>query len=387
MLLKNTKTYSQHELAIKLRLNKSKIAGFLSHEHAHLLIHAAKTAVAAALCWLIAKSIGLPDGYWASISSVIVLQSNFGATVTASRDRFLGTIIGAIVGFSCSLFLTLPWNFILALLIAITFCGLIGFRSSMRLAGVTICVVMLVQTPGPRWQLAWFRVSEVMLGIATALIISTLILPDRARLHLRDGLAQEYLALGSYFEAILEGFGGQPNKDLPKLRAEVSTLLRENNQLLQAARSEPAGGAGWREGLGMILQFGLGLFEALRALDFAVQGSHDDDYAQQLEPELGHLALDIRSGFHHVARCIHDWRFDIPPQGMSLEQDIVDLEARMDSVRHKGSGFSQAEILRAYAVQLHLKQIARQLRASRVETWRAIGNHVPHEEQTASDSE
>jgi hypothetical protein len=35
--------------------------------------------------------------------------------------------------------------------------------------------------------------------------------------------------------------------------------------------------------------------------------------------------------------------------------------------------FSQAEILRAYAVQLHLKQIARLLRASRVETSRAIG--------------
>ena len=49
------------------------------------------------------------------------------------------------------------------------------------------------------------------------------------------------------------------------------------------------------------------------------------------------------------------------------------LEARMDAVRHTGIGFSQAEILRAYAVQLHLKQIARFLRASRVETSRAIG--------------
>ncbi|WP_420238482.1 FUSC family protein [Telmatobacter bradus] len=356
------------------------------------MIHAAKIALAASISWWIATCIGLPDGYWGSISSVIVLQSNFGATVTASRDRFLGTIIGAIVGFSCSLFLTTPWNFMLALLIAITFCGLIGFRGSMRLAGVTICVVMLVHASGPRWQLACFRVSEVMLGIATALVISTVILPDRARLHLRDGLAQEYLVLGSYFEAILEGFGGTPRKDLSTLRNEVSALLRDNNQLLQATRNEPSGGPGWREGLGMILQFGLGLFEALRALDFAVQDSHSDDYAQQLEPELGHLALDIRSGFHHVARCIHKWRFDISPQGMNLEKDIADLEARMDSVRHKGIGFSQAEILRAYAVQLHLKQIARQLRASRVETWRAIGNHVPHEshptpasEQTASE--
>jgi hypothetical protein len=45
----------------------------------------------------------------------------------------------------------------------------------------------------------------------------------------------------------------------------------------------------------------------------------------------------------------------------------------MAEVRHTGSNFSQAEILRAYSVQLHLKQIARLLRASRVETSRAVG--------------
>jgi hypothetical protein len=45
----------------------------------------------------------------------------------------------------------------------------------------------------------------------------------------------------------------------------------------------------------------------------------------------------------------------------------------MTAVRPTGLEFSQTEILRAYAVQLHLKQIARLLRASRVETSRAVG--------------
>ena len=58
---------------------------------------------------------------------------------------------------------------------------------------------------------------------------------------------------------------------------------------------------------------------------------------------------------------------------MNLEEDIEELEKRMEQVRHTGIGFSQAEILRAYAVQLHLKQIARLLRAARVEASRAVG--------------
>jgi|CZKZ01.1.fsa_nt_gi uncharacterized membrane protein YccC len=373
MRLRFNKTHSQHQLAVKLRVEAAEKSGLLSWEHRRILIHAAKTALAAALCWWLALRFGLHDGYWGSISAIIVLQSNVGSTVSASRDRLFGTFIGALLGFSFSMFGVLPWNYILAVLVAVIVCGLLGLRSSSRLAGVTITIIMLVHKEGPRWGLAMDRVGEVVLGIVVALAVTTLVFPDRARLRLREGLAQEFLVLGSFFEAILEGFRGAPAENLSALRDDAQALLRSNNKLLEAARNEPSGGPGWREGLNMLSQFGHSIFDALLALQFSVEGSREDGFALQLEPALGRLAVDIRTGFHHVAGRIHKWRFDIPPQGMNLEQDIVDLEARMDAVRHTGIGFSQAEILRAYAVQLHLKQIARLLRASRIETSRAVG--------------
>jgi uncharacterized membrane protein YccC len=373
MRLRFNKTHSQHQLAVKLRVEAAEKSGLLSWEHRRILIHAAKTALAAALCWWLALRFGLHDGYWGSISAIIVLQSNVGSTVSASRDRLFGTFIGALLGFSFSMFGVLPWNYILAVLVAVIVCGLLGLRSSSRLAGVTITIIMLVHKEGPRWGLAMDRVGEVVLGIVVALAVTTLVFPDRARLRLREGLAQEFLVLGSFFEAILEGFRGAPAENLSALRDDAQALLRSNNKLLEAARNEPSGGPGWREGLNMLSQFGHSIFDALLALQFSVEGSREDGFALQLEPALGRLAVDIRTGFHHVAGRIHKWRFDIPPQGMNLEQDIVDLEARMDAVRHTGIGFSQAEILRAYAVQLRLKQIARLLRASRIETSRAVG--------------
>jgi uncharacterized membrane protein YccC len=372
MRLRANKTRSQRELAIKLRVEPEANPGLLTWERRRLLIHAAKTAVAAGLCWWIAKLFGLNDGYWAAISAIIVLQSNFGATVSASRDRILGTLIGALLGFAFTQVGTLPWNFILAVLAAVIVCGLLGLRSSSRLAGVTISIVMLVKT-GSHWTLALDRVLEVFVGIGVAVAISTLVFPDRARLRLRDGLAQEFLVLGEFFEAILKGFRGTPHENLHALREDVLAALRKNSQLLDAARNEPSGGPGWREGLEMLAQFGRSLFDALIALEFSVKDSHEDGYAQQLEPAIGRLAVDIRTGFHHVAECIHEWRFHIPPPGMSLEEDIAQLEARMAEVRHTGFQFTQAEILRAYAVQLHLKQLARMLRASRVETSHTVG--------------
>ena len=373
MRLARSKSWSQQQLAVKLGVDGDSAQGLLNWERKRLLIHATRTALAAALCWWIALRFGLQDGYWGAISAIIVLQSNFGATITASRDRILGTIIGAAFGFGFSLFGVLPWNFILAVLSAVILCGLLGLRNSSRLAGVTISIVMLVQKGGSHWILALHRVGEVFLGILVAIAVSTLVFPDRARLRLRDGLAQEFLVLNAFFEGILQGFRGHPAENLPQLREDALTLLRGNNALLEASRNEPSGGPGWREGLGMLAQFGRTIFDALVALELAVRESHEDHYAEQLEPELGRLAADIQSGFQYLAKCIHGWRFHVPPPHINLEEDIAQLEQRMDKVRHTGYNFSQAEILRAYAVQLHLKQIARLLRSSRVETGRAIG--------------
>ena len=100
MRLRQNKTWSQHQLAIKLRVEQKEKPGFFPGSASGLLIHAAKTALAAALCWWMAMLFGLHDGYWGAISAIIVLQSNFGSTISASRDRILGTLIGALLGFS-----------------------------------------------------------------------------------------------------------------------------------------------------------------------------------------------------------------------------------------------------------------------------------------------
>lgn len=143
--------------------------------------------MAASLCWWLAARFGLHDGYWGAISAIIVLQSNVGATIQASRDRILGTIIGAVVGFSCTLFSAIPWNYILAVFIAIMVCGLLGYRNSSRLAGVTVTIVMLVQSNSPR-TVALDRVIQVVLGILVAVAVTLLIFPRHGRHVAEEGL-------------------------------------------------------------------------------------------------------------------------------------------------------------------------------------------------------
>jgi hypothetical protein len=127
------------------------------------------------------------------------------------------------------------------------------------------------------------------------------------------------------------------------------------------------------EALALLQQFGRELADALKALELAVRDSDGNGYSTQLEPELAKLAEHIGKGFQYVAGCIHRWRFDEAPTGWALEADIAALEEKMTAIRPTGFEFPQAEILRAYAVQLHLKYLARVLRRSRVETGEAVG--------------
>lgn len=371
---RNAKQNWSHEsLALQAQLSKPRSFGYFTYEKQTMLLNAGKTAMAAGLCYWLATLAHLQDGYWGSISAIIVLQSNVGSTVTASRDRLIGTLIGALFGGLFSLMGTGLWPYLLAVITAMVTCSLLGLKNSSRLAGVTVTILMLVHRSVGNWTLPAHRVLEVLLGIVIALAISTLVLPSRAQHRLRDGLAQEYLRMGPLFEAIMQEFCERSAKGADTFWKDVDAGIESNAQLLDAARNEPSSGVASIEGLSMQHQFQIEIGDLLKALHLAVTAGQSDDYAAQLEPELGKLVVDIKQGFQYLATCVHRWRFHVAPEGLSLEDDVVALERKMSDVRPTGFNFPQAEILRVYAVQLHLKQLARLLRASRVSTSHAIG--------------
>jgi uncharacterized membrane protein YccC len=376
------KTWSQEVLDLKQHMMAPKETGFLNYEKRGMLLLALKTAMAAGLCYWLARLVGLKDGYWGSISAIIVLQSNVGSTVTASRDRLIGTLIGAAFGAAFSLVGEGLWVYLLAVVAAMVACSLLGLKNSSRLAAVTVTILMLVhRTTGSNWAnwiMPLHRVVEVLLGIVVALVVSTLVLPSRAKSRLREGLVEEFLLLGSLFVAVMERYRGKPAEKLAQLRRDVEANVEANALLLAAARNEPSGGVASLEGLSLLHQFGRELEDVVQALELASaqrvgEEKVDGRYAAQLEPELGTMARDIYRGFQFMGGCIHRWKFDVAPEDFSLAKDVAALEEKMAAVRPTGFNYPQEEIFRAYAVQLHLKQLARLLRSSRVETSETIG--------------
>ena len=139
------------------------------------VIHAVKIGIAGILSALAARRLGLSEGCWAAISAFLVMGSDVGATVAASRERLIGTVIGGALGTAVVIVggMHLLW-FGLAATATVLFCESLGLLQSYRLACVTVAIVMLISGTGSPWRVSTRRFLEVALGILVALLISAL---------------------------------------------------------------------------------------------------------------------------------------------------------------------------------------------------------------------
>jgi uncharacterized membrane protein YccC len=62
------------------------------------VLHSIRTAVAAVVSLLIARFCRLPESYWAAVTTIVIMQSTLGAAWTVSKERFVGTALGAAMG-------------------------------------------------------------------------------------------------------------------------------------------------------------------------------------------------------------------------------------------------------------------------------------------------
>jgi uncharacterized membrane protein YgaE (UPF0421/DUF939 family) len=145
-----------------------------------VLVHSARTAVAALISVLVAEVFRLPEVYWAPITTLVITQSSLGAALAVSWQRFVGTALGAIVGaaaasyFGPQVLVLAASVFILGLLTA----AVQSDRSAYRFGGITLAIVMLVPRTEPAWQVAFHRFAEVSIGIGVALVL-TILWPEK----------------------------------------------------------------------------------------------------------------------------------------------------------------------------------------------------------------
>jgi uncharacterized membrane protein YccC len=141
--------------------------------------HGLKTALAAGICLALVRLLKLQQGYWACVSAIVVMQSETAATLAASRDRLVGTALGAVLGWAAaSVWHGHLWVYVVTILLCMLLPQTVGLEGAGRLAGVTTTIVLLVPSSAPHARVARDRFLEVSLGIIVSLVVSHVLWPQ-----------------------------------------------------------------------------------------------------------------------------------------------------------------------------------------------------------------
>jgi len=138
--------------------------------------HASRTAVAATASVLIARMVGMPEAYWAAITTLVIMQSSLGATLKLSVERIVASALGASLGAIVSTYF--GQNLVLFGL-AIFLLGLVAFgfrveKTGYRYASITFAIIVLIPRAETPWIVAMHRFLEVAIGILVALAVVAL---------------------------------------------------------------------------------------------------------------------------------------------------------------------------------------------------------------------
>ncbi len=324
---------------------------------------AIKTAVAGVVSLYVARLFHLPEGYWAAISALIVMQSNVGATLSASRTRLAGTGVGAVVG---GAFVAL-WGdsipgFALAVAVAFFLCFILRLPDSQRLATVTVAIIMLIGRPASPWTVALHRFIEVSIGILIALVISLTLWPNHARRSLREGLAAALVKLGALYKAVM---GAAGSGALDALNTEVSDAFRKNADLLQNALQEAFGPMRERDSLALLAAQVERIRRAVETLDSAVGDRAPNTYARRFDVELEQLHSTIAADFGWLANSVRTGRGE--PLWPDSTAAITALDEKATAARESGATASHPldEILRFYSLLLSSRNLVQELELAR----------------------
>ena len=204
-----------------------------------------RMTLAGILTMALGEMFGMPRGYWAVLTAVIVTQANVGGSIKAAVDRMVGTVAGGFYGGAVAVLIPPenPLTGVAAVALALGPLTLASALSpSFRVAPVTAILLLLMPASGHTRVLASAveRIAEIGFGSVVGLVCSLTILPARAGRLATRRAASVVRLFRELLRAILADDAGRDLGDAAalKLLDQTRTALATLEAAVNDARHE-----------------------------------------------------------------------------------------------------------------------------------------------------
>jgi uncharacterized membrane protein YccC len=327
---------------------------------------AIQTTIAACLSYLVVDTLGMPQGFWAVMTAILVTQANVGASLALAAERFLGSLLGVLVGGAVALALADARELKFAgLAVTVLVLGFFSARRpSLRIACVTAAIVVLGDPSlGPPIASAENRMIEVAVGTVVAILTTLIVFPSHAGPSFAAQVTRTFTPLFEVARDALSAAMGQP-LDIEGMGAQGTRIradFAQGDALARETRLEVAGYIGDSPDPEAILR-------ALRRLwhtEIMLMRAVAQPLPAQAVAILGPSIEALRAAIDDVAKqlCTPTATYT-PPNLAEVESALAAIEHRMEVMRAKGEtrDLSMDDVIRLMAFDFALGQLRLNLR-------------------------
>ncbi|WP_297521871.1 aromatic acid exporter family protein [uncultured Clostridium sp.] len=145
-----------------------------------------KSSLAIMISIIIAELFGFDTPFYAAITSVVCMQDSAENSVHMGKNRFVGTVIGAIFGSVGTLILSINSNLILKIGLVfilstsvIYICTMIKMPGAVTIACIVLLGTLLLNRDFSNYYYAFHRSVETFIGALIAIAVNHFVLPHK----------------------------------------------------------------------------------------------------------------------------------------------------------------------------------------------------------------
>lgn len=302
-----------------------------------------KLGLAGLLALFCTQMLGVPNDTWAILTVFVLMDAKYvGALALKASMRITGTIVGAIIGvWLASDFASTPVIFLSVFFAIIAFAGYevaqVGARQvpyAYYLLGLTTLTIASegVADPAHAWQTGVDRTEEILIGIISSLLVSSLVWPRYAREEFLGAGRAALKTIGQLFSVHAQAYvtAANASTEIQQLHRSFDQQVSRLKNLLQIGSRESAVFSARRETYNAFMVSLTNLFNA--GLDL---GRHHGEacFLEQLEPEMGSLFAAICEEFEILTDSVSPGEKREPS---SMNEAFAAFEEKVHQIRDQG---------------------------------------------------
>ncbi len=242
--------------ASKVSLKRQDASQFLTLQEYHLSVfiqnisfnsnmfrHSLRFTVAMLFAFILGTVLEIHNTYWILLTIIVIIRPNFGLTKERSKDRIIGTVIGAVIAIGIVL---ITQNTIIYGILAITSLtlafSLLQQNYTSAAALITISIVFLYSFMNPNaFEVIQYRVVDTIIGAIIAIAANYILWPSWEINNMKDVLASAIQKNKSYILATKDLYHDK-NENLLNYkiaRKEVFLAISNLNAAFQRLTQDP----------------------------------------------------------------------------------------------------------------------------------------------------